>query len=206
MPNDPGQRERTAETTLVVGVLIAAFAGICAFSQSSNASEKPGSDWRMAATVITGAEAGAPFVAQVPRRRLPATPRAGSADDAVFRYTIDAVDADFGPCEPGTVREIRDAIVVHVFSGSSWVLKAVAGGPSATTASQGGFLPMSCLSWRSGSSVYQSFRDAVPVTLATGPPTGSAGAEIRVDLRLTITDTDPIGRLALNLAIQLEPR
>lgn len=126
-----------------------------------------------------------------------------SAPD-VASYTIESAETNFGRLEPGAEKEIRDALVIRVFSDAAWILKLTARSTSVDFGSEAA--AVSRLSWRAGKSAYVPFREAQPVLIASGDSTGPFGTPVRVSLRLSFGADDPVGLLMAELGIDLESR
>lgn len=116
---------------------------------------------------------------------------------------VESAPVSFGEVVANRESELEDALMVRVFSDSDWELRLVpeaSGGVAdrMTTSS------MSGLEWRSLSSRWSGLRVGEPVVVSRGRRTGPSGELVSVDLRLQLSDRDPLGQYGFNLRLALE--
>lgn len=117
---------------------------------------------------------------------------------------VESAPVSFGEVVADRESEVADALMVRVFSDSDWELRLVpeaALGVAGRTASPS----MPGLEWRGvSSSRWSGLRAGEPVVVSRGKRTGPSGELVSVDLRLRLSDRDPLGQYGFNLRLALE--
>jgi hypothetical protein len=145
-------------------------------------------------------------------QNLPATPRPDGVGPIRRRpafgglpagatYLIESSNLNFGRVTPGVPSELPEALLVRVFSDRPWVLELAPRGPLKSSASE--VAPLSRLQWRSHSASYSPFSEAASARVASGGPTPPSGTVVRMDLRMRLSDEDPVGDYSCELGISL---
>jgi len=137
-----------------------------------------------------------------PRGRASVHQPLESSDPA--HLIVESGPISFGEVVVDRNAELVDALTVRVFSDSDWELRLV---PEAAigVASRVENLSMSRLEWKSSSSLkWIAFRVGEPVVISRGRQTGLSGDLVSVDLRLQLSDRDPVGQYGFNLRLALE--
>ncbi len=117
---------------------------------------------------------------------------------------VESAPVSFGAVVANRESEVEDALMVRVFSDSDWELRLV---PEAAVGVAGRMTTssMSGLEWRSlSSSRWNGLRVGEPVVVSRGRRTGPSGELVSVDLRLELSDRDPLGQYGFNLRLALE--
>jgi hypothetical protein len=117
---------------------------------------------------------------------------------------IESGPVSFGEVIAGRSEERNDALSVRVFSDSDWELRLIPES-AINTNSRADSPSMSLLEWKhTGSGKWMRLRSGAPVVVGRGQRTGPSGQPVSVDLRLQLSDRDPIGQYGFNLRLSLE--
>jgi hypothetical protein len=178
----------------------------------------------LAAALLVGSSAGvataqvAPSrirIAETESRHVPAIqldrgPRARSfvqpsvIASAPAQLIVESAPVSFGDVLADRNAELVDALIVRVFSNSDWELRLVPESAVAIAARVES-PAMSRLEWKNPASVrWIGFRSGESVVVGRGKQTGPAGELVSIDLRLRLSDRDPIGQYGFNLRLAVE--
>ena len=126
------------------------------------------------------------------------------ASSFVPALLVESGPVSFGDVVAGERQELTDALVVRVIAEGDWELHLVQ--ESATIAgSRGAMVMTEMLEWKSPqSSRWNAVRPGAPFVVSRGRSTGPGGVVVPLDLRLRVTDRDPLGQYGFNLRLALE--
>ena len=140
------------------------------------------------------------------RERGPGTPlfQPSVLSSSVPALLVESGPVSFGEVVAGEKQELTDALIVRVISNSDWELQLVQ--DTATIAgSRGAMVTTEMLEWKSPqSSRWNAVRPGAPFVVSRGRSTGPGGEVVPVDLRLRVSDRDPLGQYGFNLRLSLE--
>lgn len=144
-----------------------------------------------------------------PTSRHPAPVPMPGADFGVVestRVSVESPPVAFGEVLVGDPVVVPGAVTVRVVSPRPWLLRLV---PVSELERRDGDGPvtLSRLSWRGGLATgFVPFEGREAVVVAEGSPTGSSGRLVILDLKLELTDADPVGEYSSRFRVQMEPR
>ncbi|HUF16968.1 MAG TPA: hypothetical protein VMS12_02860 [Thermoanaerobaculia bacterium] len=182
------------ERLLLVAVTVASFESV-AMSQVAGPR----------AIRLDGATAVRPSIT-AGRSSRPAQPfvQPGQMQSEATHLIVESAAVSFGEVVADRPSEVADALMVRVFSDSDWELRLIPESAIAVAA-RAENPTMSRLEWKGPSSVrWAGFRPGESVVVSRGRQTGPAGQLVSVDLRLRLSDRDPVGQYGFNLRLVLE--
>jgi hypothetical protein len=122
---------------------------------------------------------------------------------ASSQLVLESGPVSFGDVLADRNAEVVDALMVRVFSDSDWELHLVP--ESAMAVATRAEPSMSRLEWKSPASLrWVGFRTGEHVVVSRGRKTGPSGQLVSVDLRLRLSDRDPVGQYGFNLRLALQ--
>lgn len=155
---------------------------------------------------LRAARQPSPVVGRIPGESTAVALKAPDSPlDVAGTLLLESREVSFDDVIPGVPTDRPGAVALRVLSDRRWSLRLIP--DSQLTVNDGqAAVPVSRLSWRSGSSgSFAEFQGGRPVVVAGGAATGGAGQPVVVDLRLELADGDPLGWYLCNLRLSLEP-